>query len=72
MTRDEVARLLDHSVLKPESGLADVRAGAEVVRQWHVGYYCVQPCWVGEAAQLLQGTQARVISVIGFPHGCGV
>ena len=69
MTRDDMARLLDHSVLKPESGLVDVRAGAAVVRQWRVGYYCVQPCWVAESARLLQGTQARVISVIGFPHG---
>lgn len=69
MTRDELARILDHSVLKPEATLADVLAGAEVVRQWRVGYYCVQPCWVVEATQALRGTDATVISVIGFPHG---
>ena len=70
MTRSELARLLDHSVLKPEATLADVLAGAEVVRQWRVGYYCVQPCWVAEAVRALHGTGAKVISVIGFPHGC--
>ena len=70
MNRGELARLLDHSVLKPEATLADVLAGAEVVRQWRVGYYCVQPCWVAEAARALRGTGAKVISVIGFPHGC--
>jgi len=31
MTRAELARMLDHSVLKPESTLADVHAGIDVV-----------------------------------------
>jgi deoxyribose-phosphate aldolase len=70
MTRNELARMLDHSVLKPESTIADVLAGANVVRQWHVGYYCVQPCWVAEASRALSGTDATVIAVVGFPHGC--
>ena len=70
MTRNELARMLDHSVLKPESTIADVLAGADVVRHWRVGYYCVQPCWVAEASRALSGTEAIVIAVVGFPHGC--
>jgi len=69
MTRNELARMLDHSVLKPESTIADVLAGADVVRQWRVGYYCVQPCWVAEASRALRGADAIVIAVVGFPHG---
>jgi len=70
MTRSEVAALLDHSVLKPEATESDVRAGADVVRRLAVGYYCVQPGWVALAAALLDATQARIVAVIGFPHGC--
>jgi deoxyribose-phosphate aldolase len=70
MTRDEMARMLDHSVLKPEAVEADIVAGMEVVRTWPGGYYCVQPCWVSLAARLLAGTPVGVISVVGFPHGC--
>ena len=70
MTRTELAALLDHSVLKPESTDADVRAGADLVRRFGVGYYCVQPAWVQLAAALLDATPARVVAVIGFPHGC--
>jgi deoxyribose-phosphate aldolase len=62
--------MLDHSVLKPEASRADVQAGAGVVREWRIGFYCVQPCWVREAVAAVQGTDARVVSVIGFPHGC--
>jgi deoxyribose-phosphate aldolase len=70
MKRSDLARLLDHSVLKPEATEAEIRAGAELVSGWPGGYYCVQPCWVSLAAQRLAGTPVRVISVVGFPHGC--
>ena len=33
-TRDAMALLLDHSVLKPEATASDVAAGARVVREW--------------------------------------
>jgi deoxyribose-phosphate aldolase len=69
MRRHELAALLDHSVLKPETTEADVLAGAELVRQWRVGYYCVQPSFVSMAAGVLQDAGARVVSVVGFPHG---
>jgi len=70
MTRSELAALLDHSVLKPEATESDVRAGADVVRRLAVGYYCVQPGCVALAAALLDATPARIVAVIGFPHGC--
>ena len=70
MNRDELARLIDHSVLKPEAIEADIHAGAAIVRAWHIGFYCVQPSWVRVAAAALAGTDARVVTVAGFPHGC--
>jgi deoxyribose-phosphate aldolase len=70
MTRAELARLLDHSVLKPEATEQQVREGADVVRDWQIAFYCVQPCWVTLAASLLAGTDACIVSVVGFPHGC--
>ena len=70
MTPSELAAILDHSVLKPEATEEDVRSGAEVVREWSIGFYCVQPCWVTLAARLLAGATAKVVSVVGFPHGC--
>jgi deoxyribose-phosphate aldolase len=72
MNRTELARLLDHSVLKPEATRADILAGAAVVREWAIGYYCVQPCWVSAAKAALAGTEARIVTVVGFPHGCDV
>jgi deoxyribose-phosphate aldolase len=70
MTRAEFARLLDHSVLKPEATEEDIRAGAALARSLAIGFYCVQPCWVATAAAALRGAATRVVSVVGFPHGC--
>ena len=70
MTRAELARMIDHSVLKPESTAHDIAAGVDVVRAWSLVYYCVQPCWVSLAASSLAGADATVVSVVGFPHGC--
>jgi deoxyribose-phosphate aldolase len=69
VTRSELARMLDHSVLKPESTADDIRAGIDVVRVWRIGYFCVQPCWVKLAAGALADANAGVVSVVGFPHG---
>ncbi len=70
MNRATLAAMLDHSVLKPEATLDDVRAGAAVVRDWRVGCYCVQPWHVRAAVDALAGTGSVVASVVGFPHGC--
>lgn len=70
MKRAELARLLDHSVLKPGATEADLLAGAEVIKAWKIGFYCVQPCWVKLARAAIAGTDARVVAVVGFPHGC--
>ncbi len=70
MTRVELARIIDHSVLKPEATEVDIRAGAELVRSLQIGFFCVQPSWVKRAATLLVGAKARIVTVIGFPHGC--
>lgn len=70
MTRAELALLLDHSLLKPETTEKEVLAGADLVRKWAIGFFCVQPSYVSLAANTLQGSGARVVSVVGFPHGC--
>jgi len=69
MIRNELARLLDHSVLKPEASEKEIVAGADLVRQWGIGFYCVPPSHVALASRALHGAGAGVVSVIGFPLG---
>lgn len=70
MNRTDLARLIDHSLLRPDSSEKEILAGADVVRQWGIGFFCVQPCFVSLAAGALGDSRAQVVSVVGFPHGC--
>ncbi len=70
MKRAELASLLDHSFLKPDASEQDIIAQSDVVRQWGIGFFCVQPGYVSLAAGALRHSQTRVVSVVGFPHGC--
>jgi deoxyribose-phosphate aldolase len=70
LTPGALARILDHSVLKPEASEADVRHGAALVERLRIGFYCVQSAYVPLAVSLLRDVDARVAAVIGFPHGC--
>ena len=70
MNRQELASLLDHSLLKPEATEREILDQVEVVRQWRIGFFCVQPSFVSLVAGALRGSGSRVVSVVGFPHGC--
>ena len=68
-TREQIAKTIDHSVLKPDFKTSDVEAGAKVAREYDVASYCIRPMDVPLAAKLLAGSNVPVCTVIGFPHG---
>jgi len=69
ITVEQLAKTIDHSLLKPELTEAEVVAGCAVAAKYHTASVCVKPCHVRAAAQALKGTDVRVGTVIGFPHG---
>ena len=68
-TREQVARAIDHAVLKPFATSQDVIDGARMCKARGVGNLCVRPTDVARAAAELQGCDTTVACVIGFPHG---
>lgn len=64
-----LASLIDHSVLKPTSTVNDVREGAAIALKYQTAAYCIRPSDVPLAAKLLAGSDVKVCTVIGFPHG---
>ncbi len=70
MTRDELAKLFDHSILKPDAREADVIAGCDIARQEKLGLVMVQPHFVALVAERLAGSGIKTGTVLSFPHGC--
>lgn len=68
-TREQIAKTIDHSVLKPDFKTSDVEAGAAVALKYDVASYCIRPMDVPLASKLLAGSNVPVCTVIGFPHG---
>ncbi|OQX29481.1 MAG: deoxyribose-phosphate aldolase [Spirochaeta sp. LUC14_002_19_P3] len=69
MSHHEMARYIDHTLLKPEAAVAQYEQVAAECRQYHFKSMCVNSQWAGLAAQLLQGTDTAVCAVVGFPLG---
>lgn len=66
--RDEVAGLVDHTLLKPEATEADVAAVAEEAAALGVYAVCVSPSMVSVARR--SGSPSQVVcAVVGFPSG---
>ncbi len=69
ITYEQLAKTIDHSLLKPELTEADVVAGCELAASYHVASVCVKPCHVKLARQQLADSDVKVGTVVGFPHG---
>lgn len=69
ITYEQLAKTIDHSLLRPELTEADVIAGCKLAHQYHVASVCVKPCHVRLAREQLAGSDVKVGTVIGFPHG---
>jgi len=68
-TLEQVAKTIDHSILKPDFTYSDVAAGAELALKYNTASYCIRPMDVAAAAKALAGSSVNVCTVIGFPHG---
>ncbi len=69
VTVKEIAKMIDHSLLRPELTEAQVREGCRLAREYDTASVCVKPCDVKIAKEELQGSDILVTTVIGFPHG---
>lgn len=64
-----VAKMIDHTILKPNVTDADVIKVCSEAKEYGFFSVCVNPYFVPLVAKELQGTDVKVTSVIGFPLG---
>ncbi|MCB4208009.1 deoxyribose-phosphate aldolase [Arthrobacter sp. UM1] len=66
---DDLARFIDHTLLKPEASREDVERLCAEAREHRFFSVCVNPVWASTAAKALQGSDTAVCCVVGFPLG---
>ncbi|HHM20379.1 MAG TPA: deoxyribose-phosphate aldolase [Bacteroidetes bacterium] len=65
----DLARLIDHTLLKPYCTLADVEEVCREAAEYRFAAVCLPPYYVKDACKLLEGHPVKVATVIGFPMG---
>lgn len=68
-TVNELAKMIDHSLLHPTMSDAEVEAGCILSRDYNVATACVKPYSIRQALDIFAGTDVMACAVIGFPHG---
>jgi deoxyribose-phosphate aldolase len=69
LTERDIAKTIDHSLLRPELDDAFIEDGCRLAAKYDVASVCVRPVDVRRAKALLDGTDVAVGTTIGFPHG---
>jgi deoxyribose-phosphate aldolase len=65
----EVAKRLDHALLKPTLTDMELDAGCRLARAYDVASVCIIPHALRRCAELLAGSDVQPSTTIGFPHG---
>lgn len=71
MKSHELARRIQHTLLKITATDADIVRLCQECRDYQFQAAVVQPMWVDRAREKLEGSTTAVCSVADFPHGAG-
>ncbi|KZT52495.1 deoxyribose-phosphate aldolase [Calocera cornea HHB12733] len=69
VTLQELAKMIDVSLLHPTMTDAEILAGLEQAKEYDTATACVKPYSIPVAKEFLRGTTVKVCPVIAFPHG---
>ena len=72
LTPAQLAKTIDHTLLKPEATPPQVEKLCLEAKQNHFAAVCVNSSNVPQCADLLKGTDVKVCSVVGFPLGANL
>jgi deoxyribose-phosphate aldolase len=64
-----IARLIDHTLLKPDASAAEIAQLCREAREYHFASVCINSAYVPLCADLLKGSDVAVCTVVGFPLG---
>jgi deoxyribose-phosphate aldolase len=69
ITKVQLAGMIDHSLLKPQSTRTELKKLCTEAIQYEFKTICINPIHVADAVTFLKGSRVLVCSVVGFPFG---
>lgn len=68
-TPADMAKYIDHTYLKPEASVNEIRKICDEAKKYHCASVCVNPSYIQYVAQQLEGSGVTPCCVIAFPFG---
>jgi deoxyribose-phosphate aldolase len=68
-TYEDLAKMIDHSLLNPTLKTDDLEQGIQVALAYDVASVCIMPFYLKRCAEALRGSRVHASTTIGFPHG---
>ncbi len=68
-TYRDIAKMIDHSLLNPMLTDEELEQGCRIACEYDVASVCIKPYYLRRCAEILQGSDVRPSTTIGFPHG---
>jgi deoxyribose-phosphate aldolase len=68
-TFEQIAKMIDHSLLNPATTVEELEKGCQVGRAYDVASVCIMPYYLKRCAEILAGSTVKASATIGFPHG---
>lgn len=65
----KLERFIDHTLLKPDTTVEDIKKICEEAKEYNFFSVCINPSYVKLSKELLDGSETKVCTVIGFPLG---
>jgi len=69
MNKKEIAKLIDHTLLRPDAVYDDIKKLCHEALMFGFHSVCVNPYYISDVKNLLQGSHVRITAVTGFPFG---
>jgi deoxyribose-phosphate aldolase len=69
LSSQDLAGMIDHTLLKPDATISEINQLCEEAIQYNFASVCVNPSYVDTCFNLIKSSNVKVCTVIGFPLG---
>ena len=64
MTKEEVAKYIDHTLLAPQAGIGEIILLCQEAKRYHFASVCVNPVYVSAASNELKDSDVKICTVV--------
>lgn len=69
MDKKKLASYIDHTLLKPDASIADIKKICQEAAEYSFASVCINPYYIKAAKSFLENTGVKTCTVVGFPLG---